>query len=154
LRRHQEWWLGDSLAQGGQRKAEFFIFEHGVDELNHLAPIRLQNLQGLPQLADIATDQQSAGRTLKVEVNRDVASRLGVDPAYIDSILYDAFGQRHVALIYTTLNEYYVILEVDPGYQLGPNALSRIYAKSTSGGMVPLSQFAAVSPSIAPLAGD
>src|SRR5271167_776656 len=127
-------------------------FEHGVDELNHWAPILLQKLQGLPQLADVASDQQSAGRTLKVEVNRDVASRLGVDPAYVDSILYDAFGQRHVARIYTTLNEYYVILEVDPSYQLGPNALSRIYAKSTGGGMVPLSQFATVSPSTAPLA--
>src|SRR5271165_2596314 len=127
-------------------------FEHGVDELNHWAPILLQKLQGLPQLADVASDQQSAGRTLKVEVNRDVASRLGVDPAYVDSILYDAFGQRHVARIYTTLNQYYVILEVDPGYQLGPNALSRIYAKSASGAMVPFSQFASVRPSVAALA--
>jgi multidrug efflux pump subunit AcrB len=109
-------------------------------------------MQALPQLADVASNQQSAGPTLKVEINRDVASRLGVDPALVDSILYDAFGQRHVARIYTTLNEYYVILEVDPSYQLGPNALSRIYAKSTSGRIVPLSQFAAVSPSTAPLA--
>jgi multidrug efflux pump subunit AcrB len=68
----------------------------------------------------------------------------------VDSILYDAFGQRHVARIYTTLNEYYVVLEVDPSYQLGPNALSRIYAKSSGGGMVPLSQFATISPSTAP----
>ena len=127
-------------------------FEHGVDELNHWVPILLQKMQGLPQLADVASDQQSAGPTLTVQINRDVASRLGVDPAYVDSILYDAFGQRHVARIYTTLNEYYVILEVDPGYQLGPNALSRICAKSTGGGMVPLSQFTTVSPSTAPLA--
>jgi len=70
----------------------------------------------------------------------------------VDSILYDAFGQRHVARIYTTLNQYYVILEVDPNFQLGPNALSRIYARGTSGGMVPLSQIASISPSIAPLA--
>ena len=127
-------------------------FEHGIEELNHWAPILLQKMQGLPQLADVASDQQSAGPTLKVEINRDVASRLGVDPAPVDSILYDAFGQRHVARIYTTLNEYYVIIEVDPSYQLGPNALSRIHAKSTSGGMVPLSRFATVSPSTAPLA--
>src|SRR5271157_1312842 len=99
-------------------------------------------------MADAASDQQSAGRTLKIEVNRDVASRLGVDPGLVDSILYDAFGQRHVARIYTTLNQYYVILEVDPAYQLGPDALSRIYAKSTSGGMVPLSQFSSVKSSI------
>jgi multidrug efflux pump subunit AcrB len=136
----------------GQRKAEFFIFEHGVDELNDWAPILLQKMQALPKLANVASDQQSAGRTLTIEVNRDVAFRLGVDPALVDSILYDAFGQRRVARIYTTLNQYYVILEVDPGYQLGQNALSRIYAKSAGGGMVPLSQFATVSPSIAPLA--
>jgi multidrug efflux pump subunit AcrB len=67
-------------------------------------------------------------------------------------LLYDAFGQRHIARIYTALNQYYVILEVDPGYQLGPNALSRIFARSTSGGMVPLNQFASVSSSVAPIA--
>jgi hydrophobe/amphiphile efflux-1 (HAE1) family protein len=131
---------------------QYTLVDVDSDELSHWAPILLKKMQGLPQLADVASDQQSAGPTLKVEINRDVASRLGVDPAYVDSILYDAFGQRHVARIYTTLNEYYVILEVDPSYQLGPNALSRIYAKSTSGGMVPLSQFAAISPSTAPLA--
>ena len=131
---------------------QYTLVDVDSDELNHWAPILLQKMRGLPQLADVASDQQSAGPTLKVEINRDVASRLGVDPAYIDSILYDAFGQRHVARIYTTLNEYYVILEVDPGYQLGPNALSRIYAKSMGGGMVPLSQFATVSASTAPLA--
>ena len=131
---------------------QYTLVDVDSDELNHWAPILLQKMQALPQLADVASDQQSAGPTLKVEIDRDVASRLGVDPALVDSILYDAFGQRHVARIYTTLNEYYVILEVDPSYQLGPNALSRIYAKSTSGGMVPLSQFATVSPSTAPLA--
>ena len=110
--------------------------------LNHWAPILLQRLKALPQLIDVASDQQSAGRTLNIEVNREAASRLGVDPDLVDSLLYDAFGQRHVARIYTTLNQYYVILEVDPGYQLGPNALSRIYAKSSSGVMTPLSEFA------------
>jgi multidrug efflux pump subunit AcrB len=152
LGRRQGWWLGDSLAHGGQRNAEFFIFEHGVDELNHWVPILLQKLQALAQLSDVGSDQQSAGPTLKVEVNPDVASSLGVDPVVVDSILYDAFGQRHVASIHTTQNEYYVILEVDPSYQLGPDALRRIYAKSTGGGMVPLSRFASVSPSTAPLA--
>jgi len=131
---------------------QYTLVDVDSDELSHWAPILLQKMQALPQLSDVASDQQSAGPTLKVEINRDVASRLGVDPALVDSILYDAFGPRHVARIYTTLNEYYVILEVDPSYQLGPNALSRIYAKSTSGGMVPLSQFATVSPSTAPLA--
>jgi multidrug efflux pump subunit AcrB len=131
---------------------QYTLVDVDSDELNHYAPLLLQKLQELPQLADVASDQQSAGQTLDVEINRDVASRLGVDPSVIDSILYDAFGQRHVARIYTTLNQYYVILEVDPGYQLGPNALGRIYAKADSGAMVPLSQFANVRRSIAPLA--
>jgi hydrophobe/amphiphile efflux-1 (HAE1) family protein len=121
-------------------------------ELNHWAPLLLEKMQGLPQLRDVASDQQSAGRTLSIEVNRGAASRLGVDPGLVDGILYDAFGQRHVARIYTTLNQYYVILEVDPSFQLGPNALSRIYAKSTSGSMVPLNQLASVTPAVAPLA--
>jgi hydrophobe/amphiphile efflux-1 (HAE1) family protein len=121
-------------------------------ELDHWAPVLLEKMQGLPQLRDVASDQQSAGRTLNIEVNREVASRLGIDPALVDAILYDAFGQRHVARIYTTLNQYYVILEVDPGFQLGPNALSRIYAKSAGGTMVPLSQLASVTPAVASLA--
>jgi hydrophobe/amphiphile efflux-1 (HAE1) family protein len=121
-------------------------------ELDHWAPLLLEKMRTLPQLADAASDQQSAGRTLSVEVNRDVASRLGIDPAVVDAILYDAFGQRHVARVYTTLNQYYVILEVDPGFQLGPRALGRIYAKSANAGMVPLSQLASISSSVAPLA--
>jgi hypothetical protein len=88
--RRQGWWLGDFLTQGGRRKAEFFIFEY--DELNRWAPVLLEQMRGLPQLADVASDQQSAGPTLKIVVNRDVASRLGVDPAYVDSILYSASG--------------------------------------------------------------
>src|SRR6202034_3754927 len=89
---------------------QYTLVDVDSDELNHWAPILLQKMQGLPQLNDVASDQQSAGPTLKVKINRDVASRLGVDPSLVDSILYDAFGQRHVARIYTTLNEYYVIL--------------------------------------------
>jgi hydrophobe/amphiphile efflux-1 (HAE1) family protein len=131
---------------------QFTLVDVDSDELNHWAPVLLDRLRGLPSLTDVASDQQSAGRTLKIEVNREVASRLGINPAAVDSLLYDAFGQRHIARIYTTLNQYYVILEVDPGYQLGPNALSRIYAKSAGGGMVPLSQIASVTQSTAPIA--
>lgn len=131
---------------------QFTLVDVDAEELNHWAPILLQKLQGLRSLSDVASDQQSAGRTLRIKINRDAASRLGIDPAAVDALLYDAFGQRHVARIFTALNQYYVILEVDPGFQLGPNALNRIYAKSSSGVMTPLSEFAAVSPSIAPLA--
>jgi HAE1 family hydrophobic/amphiphilic exporter-1 len=131
---------------------QYTLVDVNSAELDHWAPMLLEKMRALPQLADVASDQQSAGGTLKIEVNRDVASRLGIDPALVDAILYDAFGQRHVARIYTTLNQYYVILEVDPGFQLGPNALSRIFAKSASGAMVPLSQLASITRSTAPLA--
>jgi hydrophobe/amphiphile efflux-1 (HAE1) family protein len=131
---------------------QYTLVDVDSTELNRWAPVLLEKMQGLPQLRDVASDQQSAGRTLNIEVNREAASRLGVEPALVDSILYDAFGQRHVARIYTTLNQYYVILEVDPSFQLGPNALSRIYAKSMSGSMVPLNQLASVAPAVAPLA--
>jgi hydrophobe/amphiphile efflux-1 (HAE1) family protein len=131
---------------------QFTLVDVDSAELDHWAPILIQKLRDLPALADVASDQQSAGQTVKINIDRDVASRVGVDPAVVDSLLYDAFGQRHVARIFTNLNQYYVILEVDSSYQLGPNALSRIYAKSTSGAMTPLSELASVSRSIAPLA--
>src|ERR1700726_4932593 len=76
---------------------QYTLVDVDSDELNHWAPVLMQKMQGLPQLRDVASDQQSAGRTLKIEVNREAASRLGVDPAQVDGILYDAFGQRHVA---------------------------------------------------------
>ena len=131
---------------------QYTLVDVDTEELNHWAPILLQKMQGLPQLADVASDQQNAGRVLQVEVNRDVASRLGINPSVVDSILYDAFGQRTAAKIYTTLNEYYVILEVEPGFQLGPNALSRIYATSATGTQVPLSQIAKITSMVGPLA--
>ncbi|MET1027822.1 MAG: efflux RND transporter permease subunit [Dongiaceae bacterium] len=131
---------------------QYTLVDVDKDELDHWAPILLEKLRTLPQLTSVASDQQSAGRMLNVEINRDVASRLGIDPAAIDSTLYDAFGQRHVGRIYATLNQYYVILEVDPRYQLGPNALARIYMKAANGTEVPLSQFVKLNPSVAPLA--
>jgi multidrug efflux pump subunit AcrB len=72
----------------------------------------------LPQLTDVASDQQSNGRVLKVDVDRQLAQQLGINPSVVDSILYDAFGQRVVSKIYTRLNQYFVILEVEPDFQL------------------------------------
>src|SRR6266478_4230732 len=140
------------IARLSKTQYQYTLVDVDNEELNHWAPILLQKLQALPQLADVASDQQSAGRVLQVEVNRDVASRLGINPSVVDSILYDAFGQRTAAKIYTTLNEYYVILEVEPGFQLGRNALSRIYATSATGAQVPLSQLAKITSMVGPLA--
>jgi len=131
---------------------QYTLVDVDNDELDHWAPILLKKLQTLPQLTDAASDQQSSGRVLKVEVNRQLAQQLGINPSVIDSILYDAFGQRVAARIYTRLNQYFVILEVQPASQLGPNALSRIYATSSSGIEVPLSQFATITLTVAPIA--
>ena len=121
-------------------------------ELALYAPRLLQALQALPQLVGATSDQQSAGRTLTVEIDRAAASRFGIDPAKVDNTLYDAFGQRHVAKIFTTLNQYYVIMEADPSFQLGPNALQRVYVQSQSNGEVPLSQISSLHTTLAPLA--
>ena len=139
-------------ARVSKTQYQYTLTDVDSDELDHWAPILLKKLQTLPQLSDITSDQQSAGRVLKIEVNRQVASQLGINPSVVDSILYDAFGQRVAARIYTRLNQYFVILEVEPDFQLGPNALSRIYATSSSGAEVPLSEFATLSSTVAPIA--
>ncbi|MGF6307287.1 hydrophobe/amphiphile efflux-1 (HAE1) family protein [Bradyrhizobium sp. i1.8.4] len=131
---------------------QFTLTDVNQDELNLWAGKLYQKLRTLPELADVATDQANAARQLKLQIDRDAASRLGIDPAAVDNTLYDSFGQRHVAQLFTTLNTYYVILEVDPSFQLGPYALNRIYVRSSAGTMVPLSQIASIDYGTAPLA--
>ncbi|WP_407112185.1 efflux RND transporter permease subunit [Bradyrhizobium sp. LMG 9283] len=131
---------------------QFTLTDVNQDELNSWAARLLAKLKTLPVLTDVASDQANAARQLKVQIDRDAASRLGIDPAAVDNTLYDAFGQRHVAQIFTTLNTYYVVLEADPSFQLGPYALNRIYVRSSAGSMVPLSQFASIGYGAAPLA--
>ena len=131
---------------------QYTLTDVDSEELSLYAPKLLQKLQALPQLTGATSDQQSMGRTLTVDIDRAAASRFGIDPTKVDNTLYDAFGQRHIAKIFTTLNQYYAIMEVESGYQLGPNALQRIYVQSLSGTEVPLSQIASFHPSLAPLA--
>jgi hydrophobe/amphiphile efflux-1 (HAE1) family protein len=139
-------------ARVSKTQYQYTLVDVDIDELDHWAPILFKKLQTLPQLTDVASDQQSTGRALKVEVNRQLAQQLGINPSVVDSILYDAFGQRVAARIYTRLNQYFVILEVQPDFQLGPNALSRIYATSSSGKQVPLSEIAKITSTVAAIA--
>jgi len=139
-------------ARVSKTQYQYTLVDVDSDELNHWAPILLKKLQTLPQLTDVASDQQSTGRVMKIDINRQLAQQLGINPSVVDSILYDAFGQRVAARIYTRLNQYFVILEVEPDFQLGPNALSRIYATSSSGREVPLSEFAKITSTVAPIA--
>jgi hydrophobe/amphiphile efflux-1 (HAE1) family protein len=118
---------------------QFTLQDGDLDEIDHWAPILLRALQGIPLLRDVATDQQIAGPTVRLQINRDAASRLGVATQAIDDTLYDAFGPRKIAQFFTQQNSYWVVLEVDPRFQLDPDALDLIYVPSTTGRQVPLS---------------
>jgi hydrophobic/amphiphilic exporter-1 (mainly G- bacteria), HAE1 family len=122
---------------------EFTLQDANLDELNEWAPKILAKMQKLPELRDVATDQQSSGTTLQLKINRDTASRYGISPQLVDDTLYDAFGQRQVTQYFTQLNSYHVILEILPELQGNLDTLNKIYVKSpTTGDQVPLATFA------------
>ena len=110
-------------------------------ELAGLSSQLVDKLRTLPQLRDVASDQQAGGLQADLVIDRDTASRLGILPQQIDNTLYDAFGQRQVSTIFTQLNQYHVILEVDPQFQQNPGSFKDLYVKSISGTQVPLSAF-------------
>ncbi|MDU0959531.1 MAG: efflux RND transporter permease subunit, partial [Bradyrhizobium sp.] len=122
---------------------EFTLQDPNLAELNEWAPKILEKMRSLPQLRDVATDQQADGTTVQLAINRDTASRYGITPQLIDDTLYDAFGQRQVAQYFTQLNSYRVILEILPELQGNLDTLNKLYVKSpTTGDQVPLSTFA------------
>jgi multidrug efflux pump len=120
---------------------QYSIEDADAQELAVWAPRLVAKLQTLPQLRDVATDQQNDGLKADLVIDRDTASRLGILPQAIDSTLYDAFGQRQVSTMFTQLNQYHVVLEVDPSFRQNPDALKNIYVKSSTGTQVPLSAF-------------
>uniref|UniRef100_E6VML3 Acriflavin resistance protein n=1 Tax=Rhodopseudomonas palustris (strain DX-1) TaxID=652103 RepID=E6VML3_RHOPX len=122
---------------------EYTLQDANLAELNEWAPKVLAKMQGLPQLRDVATDQQTDGTTLTLTIDRDTAARFGIKPQLIDDTLYDAFGQRQVTQYFTQVNTYRIILEVLPELQGRLDTLNQIYVKSpTTGDQVPLSTFA------------
>jgi hydrophobe/amphiphile efflux-1 (HAE1) family protein len=121
---------------------QYTLTDTNNEELDHWAPILETEMHKLPELQDVASDQQIAAAHLAIEIDRDAAYRLGLSAALIDQTLYDAFGQRQVATIYTATNQYKVVLEVQPQYQHDPNLLSKIYVSGPGGAQVPLSSFA------------
>jgi multidrug efflux pump subunit AcrB len=130
---------------------QYTLQDADVDELAEWAPQLLNAMGQRPELADVASDQQTGGLQVSVDVDRLKASRLNVQPQAIDDTLYDAFGQRQVSTIFTQLNQYRVVLEAQQKYQLTPESLEKIYVKSTTGQMVPLSSFATVKIMTTPL---
>jgi multidrug efflux pump len=131
---------------------QFTLSSENLDELNTWSPRVLEKLKSLSQLRDVATDQQDKGLEAELVIDRDTASRLGIPIQTIDNVLYDAFGQRQVSVMYTQLNQYHVVMEVDPQYHQNPDALKNIYVKSSTGMQVPLSAFTRYEPRTTSLA--
>jgi len=148
LQARQDITVGGRLARS---QYQYTLQDANIDELSHWAAVMLGKMRAIPMLQDVGTDIQLNGLRTTVKVDRETASRLGVTPQQVDDTLYDAFGQRQVATLFTGLNQYHVILEVDPKDQRDPNSLSKIYVKSAGGTQIPLSAIASFEQSTAPL---
>ncbi len=119
---------------------QYTLQDANLDELAAWAQLMLDKLRTLPELRDVATDQQSNSTTAVLTIDRDTAGRFGIQPQLIDDTLYDAFGQRWVTQYFTQLNQYHVVMEIDPKYQADPSALEHIYINSPATGQpIPLS---------------
>ena len=128
--------------RAGRTQFQYTLQDPNIAELNEWAPKVLEKLKTLPLLRDVATDQQSAGTTLVLTINREQASRYGLSPGVIDNTLYDAFGQRQVAQYFTQQNSYHVVMEVLPELQGSVDTLDKLYVKSPiTGDLVPLAAF-------------
>ena len=129
---------------GGRSSAaqyQYTIQSDNLDELNTWGPKLLKTMRGIHQLTDITSDAQNNGLAANLVIDRPTASRLGISPQAIDNILYDAFGEREIATTFTSINQYFVVMEVAPSFWQSPDALKNVYVASTSGGMVPLDAF-------------
>ena len=146
---------------------QYTLEDPNVDELNSFAPQMLAKLKQLPQLSDVASDQQNLGLRARLVFDRNTAARLGITASAIDQTLYDAYGQREVSTIFTQLNQYHVVLEVKPGFDKNPSDLGNLFIKSgtvasgapsiqssnafPNGGQIPFSAFSHVETSTVPI---
>ncbi|HWW05016.1 MdtB/MuxB family multidrug efflux RND transporter permease subunit [Collimonas sp.] len=130
---------------------QFSVEDANADELSIWVPKLIERLRQIPQLADIASNQQDLGLQAYIAIDRDAASRLGITTAAIDNALYNAFGQRLISTIYTQSNQYRVVMEVKPEFQKGPAALNSIFLVAGNGNQVPLSSIATVEERTSPL---
>jgi len=134
---------------GGRQSNAQFQYTLQADNLADLltwAPKLEQRMKKMKELTDVASDQQNRGLETTVVIDRDTAARLGVTPSTIDNTLYDAFGQRQVSVMYSGINQYHVVMEIDPRYSKSPEALGNIFVHSSRGVEVPLSAFAHFAP--------
>jgi len=149
MQAQQDLQIGGRLSQA---QYQYTLQGEDLDQLNTWAPQLLKKLRALPQIQQVNTDQQDKGLEVNVVIDRDTASRLGVAAADIDTVLYDAFGQRQVSTIFEPLNQYHVVMEVAPQFQQSPDTLENVYVHSSNGNVVPLSAFAHFGPANTSLA--
>jgi multidrug efflux pump len=139
-------------AKVSKTQYQYTLQDPNVDELLHWAPVLLDKLSTLPQLQDATGDLQATAPRMLLKIDSDVLGRLGITPQTVDDTLYDAFGQRQVATIFDELDQYHVILEVQPRFQQTAQSLDRLYLRSsTTGQMVPLSALTKFVSTVAPL---
>jgi multidrug efflux pump len=134
---------------GGRQANATYQYTLQADDLTELRtwePRIRAAMSNLPQLVDVNTDQQDKGLQTSLVIDRDAATRLGVSPQLIDTTLNDAFGQRQVSTIYSTLNQYHVVMEAAPEYWQSPGSLDHVYVSNSQGASVPLSAFAHYAP--------
>jgi multidrug efflux pump len=131
---------------------QYTLSADSLTELNTWAPRLLEAFRDIPGLRDVNSDQQTNGKESTLVIDRDTAARFGITPQQIDNALYDSFGQRQVSTMFTTLNQYHVVMEAELGLQQNPQGLEHIYVRGKTGIPVPLSVFTSYKPSTTPLA--
>jgi HAE1 family hydrophobic/amphiphilic exporter-1 len=130
---------------------QFTLQSPYTDELYHYAPILEDRLRSLPGLQDVTSDLQIKNPEINIEIDRDKASALGVSAQQVEDALSSAYSSRQISTIYAPNNEYQVILELEPRYQMDPSAISLLYIRSQKGALVPLSTVATISQGVGPL---
>jgi len=131
---------------------QYTLLDTDAQELATWAPRLLGRLRTMPDLQDVASDQQTEGFSTRIQVDRDAAMRLGVSMQAVQDTLYDAFGQRQISTIFSQSNQYRVVLEADPDWQADPHSLDRLRVPGLAGAQVPLSAIATITRGTAPLA--
>ena len=140
-----------SVGKSSNTAYQYELSADNVADLNKWGPILFQEMKKLPQLKDVNIDQQNGGLQTLIDYDRRTAARLGITPQLIDQSLYGAFGQAQVSTIYTSLNQYHVVMEVAPQYTQGPLGMNSIYVHPSRGNAVPLDAFVQTTNSTSPL---
>src|SRR5471030_1950995 len=143
----------DLRVGGRQSNAQYQFMMQGdnLEDLTAFAPRMVEQLKAVPIVTDVSSDQQNRGLQSLIHYDRATAERFGISPQLIDATLYDAFGQRPVSTMYTSLNQYHVVMEAAPQFWQNPLFLRQITIRTPSGQRVPLDAFATFAPTTAPL---